>query len=215
MPRVPLLLSILCSAVYSSSFVLGSFPGRWAVKAASITLLAFLARKYPLLALALALGSVGDALLDISSAYFVYGLVAFLLGHVVYTICFMRTGRLRPGGLAAVGLVIYSAVFVVWLWPSLGAMRVPVLIYIAAITAMAATSFRVGGWVAVGAVLFLISDSLLAANRFKMEIPLRDWLVWLTYYGGQVAIALGYLKVFEMMETRAYFAASSSWHSHA
>jgi hypothetical protein len=45
----------------------------------------------------------------------------------------------------------------------------------------------------VGAVLFLISDSLLAIHKFKAPMPLRDYLVWSTYYLGQCGIALGYL----------------------
>ena len=44
-------------------------------------------------------------------------------------------------------------------------------------------------WVAVGAILFLISDSLLAVNKFKTPVPFRDVLVWTTYYVGQFLIA--------------------------
>jgi uncharacterized membrane protein YhhN len=48
-------------------------------------------------------------------------------------------------------------------------------------------------WVAVGAILFLISDSLLAVNKFKTPVPYRDFLVWSTYYAGQYGIAIGFL----------------------
>lgn len=188
-----LIVSISCSAIYALTIPIGSFPGRWAVKAASIAALAVMARKYPLLALALAFGALGDALLDIDLGLFVFGLVAFLCGHLVYTVVFARSGQQDPGHLPGLALVMYAGVFVWWLWPSLGSLRIPVMVYIAAITAMAAMSFRVDKWVAAGAVLFLISDSILAANRFKTTLPMRDWLVWLTYYAGQLAIACGYL----------------------
>jgi uncharacterized membrane protein YhhN len=91
-------------------------------------------------------------------------------------------------------LAIYAVAFGYWLWPSLGALAVPVMLYVAAITAMAATSIRGGRLVAAGAVLFLISDSLLAADRFKSPIPGRDYLVWLTYYAGQFMIAWGWVN---------------------
>ena len=39
----------------------------------------------------------------------------------------------------------------------------------------------------------MISDSLLAIHKFKEPVPLRDYLVWTTYYLGQCGIALGYL----------------------
>jgi uncharacterized membrane protein YhhN len=48
-------------------------------------------------------------------------------------------------------------------------------------------------WVAVGAILFLISDSVLAVNKFKTPVPYRDFIVWSTYYTGQYGIAIGFL----------------------
>lgn len=194
-------ISLLLSAVYTATIPMGHFPGRWSVKAGSVAALAWMARRYPLLALALACGSVGDALLDLSPAYFVPGLVAFLCGHIAYTAWFLRSGRKTPAG--AYALILYAALFLAWLWPSLGALRFPVLAYVAAITTMAITSFRVGGWVAAGAVLFLVSDSLLAANRFRTPLPLRDWLVWLTYYCGQLAIAYGFCRQALKVSARA------------
>ena len=44
-------------------------------------------------------------------------------------------------------------------------------------------------FVATGAVLFLISDSVLAVNRFRMAILFEPWIVWGTYYAAQVLIA--------------------------
>ena len=194
MPSAAVLLSLVCSAIYTSTFELGKFPGRWIIKTASIALFAYVVRRYPILALALLFGALGDALLDLSSQLFVAGLIAFLCGHIVYTICFTRTGVEKHGRGPLIGLALFSAIYLAWLWPSLGAMRLPVIFYVGAITVMAITSFRVGGWVAIGAILFLLSDSLLAANRFKAPIPLRDYLIWFTYYFGQMAIALGYLR---------------------
>jgi len=66
----------------------------------------------------------------------------------------------------------------------------------AAITAMAVSSIasRIRPeWVVAGAILFLISDSILAANKFVGPVPLRGWLVWSTYVLGQYGLCLGVL----------------------
>ena len=65
-----------------------------------------------------------------------------------------------------------------------------------ALTTMVVTSILAGlsrSWVVLGAILFLISDSLIAVTKFKTPIAGRDFLVWSTYYVGQCGIALGYL----------------------
>jgi uncharacterized membrane protein YhhN len=194
MSRLLLFSSLLASAIYASTFVFGPFSGSWAVKACSVALLALLMRRHSLLAVGLLLGSIGDALLDFDQQHFMAGLIAFLLGHLVYTVCFWRAGRRIPGPGRQAALLLCAAVFLTWLWPRLGALQGPVAVYFAAITAMVLASFRVGGWVAVGALLFLASDALLAAERFGLRIPLRDWIVWFPYYFGQLSIATGYLR---------------------
>ncbi len=154
-----------------------------------------------LLALALALCTLGDILLDLDPRLFAFGLGAFLLAHIIYVVLF---GRSRATGMpadplriAAVLLILAcSAALSVWIVPSVGPLAVPVVLYICALTAMVSTAILARfeqPWVAVGAVLFLISDSLLAINKFKTAIPLRDFLVWTTYYLGQCGIALGFL----------------------
>ena len=175
------------------------FPGRWAVKSGSVAMLAVAARRYPLLAAGLAFGALGDALLDLSSSYFTAGLVAFLIGHVFYTAFFIRSGRRRVVA-PALALILYSAVFLWWLWPGLGTMRIPVAVYVAAIAAMAIASCRFSWWVALGAMLFLLSDSILAANRFKTAVPGRDYLVWLTYYAGQFLIAWASISALQRID---------------
>jgi uncharacterized membrane protein YhhN len=170
------------------------------LKGLCVTLLAVIAWQADqrLLALALQLCSLGDVLLARGIDWFVAGLAAFLCAHLVYIAVFVRQ-RARvaesPGRYAfTASVVAYGLAFGAWLAPSLGALRVPVFCYIAAITGMLATAGRAGygrRWVLAGAVLFLISDSLLGAGRFKMQIPLGGLLVWTTYYAGQCAITLG------------------------
>jgi len=154
-----------------------------------------------LLALGLTLSTAGDVLLDLDPNLFVFGLGAFLLAHLAYVSLFVRN-RARPfhpgvPRLAAVLLVLAcAAALSVWIVPSVGGLAVPVVLYICALTAMVSTAILAGfekPWVALGAVLFLISDSLLAIDKFKAPVPVRDVLVWVTYYFGQCGIAFGFL----------------------
>lgn len=185
-------ISLLLSAIYTATISAAPFPGRWAVKAMAVALLALLVRKDRLPASALLLGALGDALLELGPVYFVHGLLAFLGGHVVYTIGFLRAGRRRLPLAAPVILALYAAAFAFWLWPHLGALQAPVVVYMAAITAMAASSFRLRPLAAAGAGLFLVSDSLLAAGRFVSPVPAGDFLIWITYYSAQSLIAFSY-----------------------
>jgi len=191
--RFLLPMSLLLSGVYAMTFACGAFPGAWLVKALSVALLALASRRYGLLSFALLLGSIGDALLDLDSSYFSFGLAAFLLGHITYTACFLRiAANGRHVGWQQSVTVLGAGLFLVWLWPVLGELRLAVLCYFVAITLMVLSSFRVGGWVLVAPLLFLASDALLATHRFRLPIAMRDWWVWGTYYSGQFAIAVGY-----------------------
>lgn len=189
-------MSIACGTAYLITIPWHPFPGSVVLKGLSIGALAVLAFRWSyLLGLGLALSSVGDFLLDWDPRrLFVSGLVCFLCAHLVYTLLFVSTGPRRPKMGIIVPVLAYSLVFSWWLVPSLGALTVPVLIYICAITAMVLSATMAGfgtPWVAIGAVLFLISDSLLAADKFKTEVPLRDYLVWTTYYLAQYSITIG------------------------
>jgi len=160
-----------------------------------------LRRDAGVLALGLAFSTAGDVLLDLDPRLFAFGLGAFLLAHVTYILLFARNRtpgiRLDPPHLAAVLLIlVYSATLSVWIVPSVGELAAPVVLYVCALTAMVCTAILARfpqRWVAVGAILFLISDSLLATQKFKTAVPLHDYLVWTTYYLGQCGIALGYL----------------------
>lgn len=196
--RLLVTVSLAASAAYFSGQLTHPLPGSVVWKGLAVSPLAVLAwlRCERLLALALALGSLGDVLLDLDPSLFVPGLGAFLAGHVVYTVLWVRNWPrpLRVRWIPLAVLALFTGALCAWLIPSLGAMAVPVVFYMLAITAMVAaailTPFR---WVAIGAALFLLSDALLGIHKFRAPVPYRDFLVWTTYYLGQVAIAQGYL----------------------
>jgi uncharacterized membrane protein YhhN len=199
-------LSILSAILYLINVPWQPYPGAFVIKGLSVGPLAALAfvSGSPILGLALALSTVGDVLLDVDpDRLFVYGLGSFLVAHLVYIFLFVRKAR-RPMVLdgkqksAVVLLLLYSAGISAWLLPNLGSLIVPVAIYMCAITVMVESAILARfstPWVAIGAVLFLVSDSLLAIHKFKTPIPYRDFLVWSTYYAGQYSIAMGILRL--------------------
>ncbi len=144
---------------------------------------------------ALALGCAGDvALLGNSSAAFSAGLGCFLAGHLAW----IRALRERPGTsllrrrpvLAAPYVAAWVALNAV-LWPRTGRDRLPVLAYSVALTAMALTALDTGNpRTATGGVAFLLSDTLLALERFAdISVPGHEALVMATYTTGQALLA--------------------------
>lgn len=155
-----------------------------------------------LLAAALGLSALGDLLLAMKdqSRYFVRGLVAFLTAHVAYIAVFLPHAAMPDAAtLAAIGAALLAAsALMVWLWPSLGKMRMPVFAYFAVIMAMVAAAFAVPAapWtLAVGAVTFAVSDSLIAVRKFAQPFPLIGIAVWITYIAAQFMIVHGVLTL--------------------
>jgi uncharacterized membrane protein YhhN len=190
-------LLLLLSAAAGLGYLV--FPGSALLKGACVTLLAVMAMLAGrrLLALALFLSSCGDVILALGSGYFLAGLSAFLCAHLVYIALFLKHSGKRRRLVFPALLLLYGVVFGAWLAPSLGALRIPVFCYIAAILAMAAAAYRANHrspLVLYGAILFLISDSLLGAARFKTPVPFSGILVWITYYCAQCAITIGELS---------------------
>ncbi|MBI5070066.1 MAG: lysoplasmalogenase [Deltaproteobacteria bacterium] len=138
---------------------------------------------------ALLLSLLGDALLlSAARPMFLAGLVAFLLAHVAYAVAFLGEGSIPPWPLPllalGVGLVLR------WLWPHLGPMKGPVVAYCVVIAVMVAAAMGVASAeVRAGAVLFFLSDLLVARDRFVAP-GLANRAVGLPlYYGAQLLLA--------------------------
>ncbi len=140
----------------------------------------------------------GDIALMFPEKWFTAGLVAFLAAHVLYILAF-KPGPGRP--LSAGTLVpffIFGLLMFRILAPSLGRLKVPVFVYIAAITAMAGLAagrfIDRGGtrplFAFAGAVLFLVSDSVLAYDRFAKKLGSAQAIILGTYFPAQLLIAL-------------------------
>ena len=138
----------------------------------------------------------GDTLLMPPWNRFVAGLIAFLVAHLCYIAAFAsQTSTIAWWPL--IPLAIYGLIIYTFLTPSLDKMKVPVLAYIIVILVMAWL-----GWVYrlqtsnlsallafVGAIFFVVSDSILATNRFRMQFKAGRLLNLATYFIAQWLIA--------------------------
>ncbi|HEX2956205.1 MAG TPA: lysoplasmalogenase [Chitinispirillaceae bacterium] len=118
----------------------------------------------------------GDITLDIDrTRLFIPGLIFFLIGHLFYIAVFLISCKFTITGFLYALPVITISIVLGILFSSIPiAQRIPVLIYLAVISAMtvfaAFTNFKTG-LVYWGAVLFMISDIIIAINKFYYPIP--------------------------------------------
>lgn len=155
-------------------------------------------RGFLLLLAGLVASLAGDVLL-MWPQLFVPGLVCFLLAHLAYIALFAvgvgtfpRRGAL--GATLSVGGLMYAFLW----WGGLpAALRIPVGMYVLVIACMAAQALGRAAvlgdtparQVALGACLFMLSDALLATNRFVHPLPIASLWVLASYYAAQWLIA--------------------------
>lgn len=158
-----------------------------------------------LLLAALAASLAGDVFLMLRGL-FIPGLIAFLLAHLLYIALFKQGRRwfAQRGALALVLLIAAAMYAFLWQGGLPAALRLPVAAYVLVIALMAAQAW--GRWhessraerpaallVALGACSFMLSDSLLATNRFVQPLPLAQIGVLASYYLAQALIVTGML----------------------
>jgi len=159
-------------------------------------------------AVGLAFSMAGDVFLVLPKEQFIAGLVAFLLAQIAYLIGFNATPP--PINLASIAIAvlvglaavrIYRAIAVGLTASGHGSLKMPVLVYSAAISLMLLSALLTlvrsewaagPAWlVSIGATLFFISDSLLAWNKFVRTLRIGRLPVIVTYHLGQGLIVLG------------------------
>lgn len=143
-----------------------------------------------------------------SELYFMAGLGSFLLGHILYIISYQQHRWTEGNGLLgpqkvrfSLPIILAGSGLVVILYPALGGLKVPVMLYALVITLMALQALLRYGFTTVpsfimiflGAILFMISDSVLAFNKFLSPVPLAGGIIMSTYCSAQFLIVLGIL----------------------
>ena len=152
----------------------------------------------------LVLSLAGDVFLLWPVPGFLPGLIAFLLAHLAYIAAFCVPVKFAAKPLGFVAYAVLAALILSQLWPGVpGALRVPVLAYVAGLATMAAQAaawwrsragtaapdLHLARAAALGGLLFMASDSLLAINKFAAPLPLSALWILLTYWVAQWCIA--------------------------
>ena len=198
--RLCLALGALIAATYlATEFVDIPFPQIAIWKAAGIILFGVYALLHGarLAAAGLFFSAAGDVALALPTPSFVAGMAFFGIAHLFYAAAFFailrRDGRDQNGVPAAVVLAA-SLAMLFWFLPDMGALVAPGLGYQGIITAMVllALTSRAPQTAKLGAVLFMISDTLIALGLYK-DIVVVPGAVWTTYAAAQFLIARGFV----------------------
>ena len=142
--------------------------------------------------------------------YFMLGLGSFLVAHVLYIICYVKMSNANEVDKDKRPRLARYDLFIVLIWmtlitvlfPVLGEMKIPVVLYSMTITGMALTALHryqktttQSFWMVMGgALIFMLSDSMIAINKFLEPIPLANVLIMLTYIAAQYLIVSGLIK---------------------
>lgn len=172
-------------------------------------------QKFPsknILLTALLFSWIGDVILlfaDIAEIYFILGLVSFLIAHIAYCVLFNKQNTLElhiNKALFIIGsllIAFYLIGMITVLMPHLGELKIPVVIYASVISIMLLFAFngyliwkRKGAlYIFLGAAVFVVSDSILAMNKFHAPIYKSSFFIMLTYLVAQYLIVMGVLKM--------------------
>lgn len=151
---------------------------------------------------------MGDVFLLFEKEYatfFIFGLASFLITHVFYIIFFLRISSPERSLFKKLPFLlllvpVYGIALVWFLYPKLGDLKLPVMVYAAMICTMLLCSLHVfnkinspaNRWYVAGALLFVSSDSLLAVDKFYQQFSFANVLIMLSYCAAQFAIVRGY-----------------------
>jgi len=155
--------------------------------------------------IALLFSWAGDVVLmfqEKGSIYFMLGLVAFLFAHIFYIFFFHNIRvmeNMKSKAWLLLIVVIYYAGLITFLSPYLDDMKLPVRIYGIVISFMFLLAMHMlfiknknaGRWIMIGALLFVISDSVLAINKFYRPFEMAGIIIILTYVLAQFFIIEG------------------------
>ena len=163
-----------------------------------------------ILVVALVFSWIGDTLLLFvfkDAIFFILGLVAFLTAHIFYIVLFAKELKKvnakiewRKRGLLII--FIYLIALLLVLIPHLGGLTIPVIIYAVVISTMLYMAYLLSfHWLKpnsiylfTGAISFILSDSILAFNKFYQPVPLSGLLIMATYLYAQWALVRSCIK---------------------
>ena len=139
---------------------------------------------------------IGDIFL-LDGANFVFGLAAFLIAHVLFTISFVTLDKFKLYLTPLLLLFGIGLGYYLFLYPKLESLAIPVLLYFLFIVVMCWQGVSLYLWkkgaahlmIAVGVLLFLLSDSILALNKFVVPFDWSGVVVLSTYWAAVALLA--------------------------
>ena len=132
---------------------------------------------------------LGDILL-LFPAYFVFGLTAFLIAHILFIVGFINLKGFYPHWISFLILYAIGASLFFWLKPGLGNFMIPVGVYVVVICFMAWQGIglflkekrKEFLWIAIAVLLFMFSDAMIAISKFKTDFDYSSIVILSTYW---------------------------------
>lgn len=209
---------ILVASIYLLAEIFGFAQLRFALKPCLLIPLIigvwFYVEKYYRIYLVLALifSWLGDVLLlfvEQNQLYFLLGLGAFFMAHIFYIVLFRRiissNSNTNPTNivLLVIAVLFYDFVLTSVLWVHLGDLKYPVLLYSIVLSGMLFTALIASKQLnssskiqlIIGAILFVISDSLLAINKFYLPFQAASIMIMFSYIAAQYLIVLAIINI--------------------
>lgn len=161
--------------------------------------------KVLLLCVAILFSWFGDVVLMYQSndVYFITGIGLFLVAQITYTVVLRKAAYQTPtiNFIKSLPFIAYGAILFYILLPA-GDFTIPIIIYGLVILAMMISAFSRKDRTAyksyllafMGSILFVVSDSILAINAFKIPIPYARTFIMSTYCAAQYLLAEGILE---------------------
>ena len=203
-PRALLILVVVSATAHLFAWYRGIKWLEYLAKPLTTTLLIVIALLLPasdsayrtLIVAGLICSLAGDVFLMLPGHHFVAGLVSFLMAHLAYIAAFRIGAGFGVRPILLLPFLVPAVVLLRLLWPHLQRLRVPVVVYVTVLVAMAwqaaARATELGtaaAWsAAVGAAFFVVSDATLALNRFRHPFRAAQAIVMSTYVLAQALI---------------------------
>lgn len=150
--------------------------------------------------IALIFSLFGDIFLMFENRWFIHGLISFFIAHIFYIIAFWNSFTLNMSShislLAAICLLIFSVWFYLFLLDYVLdeggiTLALAVAAYFIVIAMMMWSASLVGSsMLIVASLLFVISDAILAYDKFRHPFRIAEHLVMITYFTAQLLFAL-------------------------
>lgn len=181
---------------YLYSFAIKVIP---ALSLAALAFISVSGSRGKLLFTSLLFCAAADVAMEIAEGtYFVIGLGLFLIAQIMFIITFSRDLKAQKVRAPVIAmLIVYATMMAFVLTPHLKEMTIPVYIYLTAITLMAIFAALRGSnndFTLYGAIAFVVSDSILAIDKFMSPILAAPYLIMITYYLSLFLIVYGFLK---------------------